>query len=245
MQPVSPNVDYRRWAIFLAAAFAAAAALFYLLPATDIAFSRLFFDGTAFPIAAEPWARVVRDVVWRLSQVMAGLSLAGIVLALLGVRLLGLPWRRWAFVALLYLLGPGLLVNELLKAHWGRARPADILEFGGAHAYTPPLALADECARNCSFVSGEGSTAVAFAVAVVVLAAPLRKQLGKGWHGFLIGVAAVVAVAGNALRIMSGRHFLSDTVFGAILILAVAVLLHSLLLSPRRGTAETPAGRPS
>ena len=37
-------------------------------------------------------------------------------------------------------------------------------------------------------------------------------------------------VVGLALRVITGRHFLSDTVFAVLLVLALAVGLHRLLL---------------
>ena len=50
------------------------------------------------------------------------------------------------------LLGPGWVVNEALKNHWGRARPEQVSDFGGAQRFTPALQPADQCVKNCSFV---------------------------------------------------------------------------------------------
>ena len=52
-----------------------------------------------------------------------------------------------------------LLVNALLKDHWGRARPNETTLFGGDGAFSGPFVIAGQCARNCSFVSGEGAGA--------------------------------------------------------------------------------------
>ena len=67
-----------------------------------------------------------------------------------------------------FCFGPGLVVNGVLKAFWGRARPSQILEFGGAAQFTPPVQIADQCARNCSFVSGEASGVTMLAIAIGV-----------------------------------------------------------------------------
>ena len=41
-------------------------------------------------------------------------------------------WRRIClFLILVMLLGPGLLVNGVLKEYWGRPRPRNIIPFGG------------------------------------------------------------------------------------------------------------------
>lgn len=42
----------------------------------------------------------------------------------------------------------------------------------------------------------------------------------------------VVAIIGMALRVMMGRHFLSDTIFAALFVSLIAVLLRPLL-APR------------
>ena len=47
--------------------------------------------------------------------------------------------RVFAFIALLMVLGPGLLVNAIFKEYWGRPRPREIVEFGGQRAFVPPL----------------------------------------------------------------------------------------------------------
>ena len=57
-------------------------------------------------------------------------------------------WRRRRpaalFLALSLLLGPGLLVNTLFKDHWGRARPAQIAQFGGSAKFTPAWVVSDQ-----------------------------------------------------------------------------------------------------
>lgn len=44
--------------------------------------------------------------------------------------------KQTAFLALMIALGPGLIVNVMLKDNMGRSRPADIIEFGGTHQYS-------------------------------------------------------------------------------------------------------------
>ena len=64
------------------------------------------------------------------------------------------PWHA-LFVFAVFIIGPGLLGNTLLKDHSGRPRPYQVREFGGSLDYVGPLAFNGTCARNCSFVSGE------------------------------------------------------------------------------------------
>src|SRR5262249_31037149 len=69
----------------------------------------------------------------------------------------GLTTPRIAYLAGTLIVGPGLIVETLLKPHWGRPRPESLLQFGGAVPYAPPLLIAEGCTRNCSFVSGHAA----------------------------------------------------------------------------------------
>jgi len=159
----------------LALALILTGAVFSLWPGLDLWASGLFFCGeSGFCMADVPAIAWVRA---RLRDLMIVVFLAA---------LLALPAALWwrgpgaaatrvlGYVTLLYILGPGILVNGLLKEFWGRARPADIAEFGGTRTFTPPLEIADQCATNCSFVSGEGSGATALAISVWVLTAFIK-----------------------------------------------------------------------
>jgi membrane-associated PAP2 superfamily phosphatase len=215
-----------------------AAAVFSIWPSIDLAASRLFYAGRpAFPAARSDLADLLRKLVWSLSGVVALGSLALWIASLAGRRLLGVPGRVWGFVTLLYVIAPGLIVDVLLKSHWGRARPADIADFGGDRAFTPALMPTDQCADNCSFVSGEGSGAVTLAVAVFVITAALAGRVPARALQVIRILAAILAVTASALRVAAGRHFLSDTVFAVLIVFAVALALHRLLLAPARSAA--------
>ena len=112
------------------------------------------------------------------------------------------------------LTGPLVVANIGLKDHWGRARPRDVIEFGGAKAYTPPFPPSDQCQYNCSFVSGEASSIFITFFAVALLVPVLRREM------VLAGVA-LGALAGLT-RIAQGGHFLSDVVFAGIIMAATA-----------------------
>ena len=71
-------------------------------------------------------------------------------------------------------LGPGLVVNGILKEHWGRARPRDVTQFGGDRRFTPALVIADQCERNCSFSAGHPSAG--FALAALAYASISRRR---------------------------------------------------------------------
>jgi membrane-associated phospholipid phosphatase len=126
-----------------------------------------------------------------------------------GVALPAPGLRAFAFLALSLALGPGLLVNLLLKDHWHRPRPVQVEAFGGTMPFRPYYRADGACRRNCSFVSGEGSTAV-WCLAPALLAPPPLQTAAV--------LAAVAFSAGTCvLRMAFGGHFLSDVVFAALL----------------------------
>jgi lipid A 4'-phosphatase len=144
---------------------------------------------------------------------------AALAVALVLLRRKILTVRDVAFIALCFLLGPGLLVNGVLKEHYGRARPMQVGQFGGSAHFTSALTPAHECRHNCSFVAGDpsvGFTLIAFALL------------------FPRGRAALTAVALSAgaglglMRIAQGGHFLSDVLFSAVVCITAALALFSL-----------------
>ena len=112
------------------------------------------------------------------------------------------------------------MVNGILKAYWGRARPADTDVFGGALPFSPPWEIAGNCADNCSFVSGEaaGVTCLAIILGVVL------------WHNVadkrsLVLLLATLVIVGAGMRVMKGRHYLSDVVWSVLLMVTLAQFL--------------------
>ncbi len=204
-----------------------AAALFSLFPGLDLAVSRAaYVGGGRFLLTDAPFALAVNAatpwVVWLTAAAIVGI---GASVALRRRPLLGLDLRRVLFLVLSFAVGPGLVVNGLLKAHWGRARPNEIVEFGGGAAFTPALVPADQCASNCSFVSGD--VAVAFAYVAFALLLPAR------WRPGGLAAAGLLGVGIAALRVLQGAHFLSDVVFAALFTLFPMALFAWLLL-PRK-----------
>jgi lipid A 4'-phosphatase len=122
-------------------------------------------------------------------------------------------WRRWAacrmplaFLALAIAIGPGAVVNGGFKDNWQRARPYQVVEFGGTQQFTRATVMTDQCDNNCSFVSGH--VACGFFLMSLMLVHPNRQ---KAWAatgaltGLLIGFA----------RISDSAHWLSDVLWAA------------------------------
>ena len=130
------------------------------------------------------------------------------------------PWRKKAiFILLLLALGPGLVVNVLLKGELGRPRPRQIVEFGGEHQFT-------QCwqpgagGSNSSFPSGHAAIAF-FLMAPWFVLRDGKKRYAKAFliTGLLFGTLVGIA------RILQGGHFVSDVLWsGGILYLAGSLL---------------------
>lgn len=217
----------------LLAVFAVAALLFMLNPGLDITVSSLFYTKTdGFWLGNESLPSAYRNTFNIMSMSLAVLSLILWIVCYWRGPILGIRDRVWGFITLLYILGPGLLVNGLLKSQVGRARPADVAEFGGENSFTPAFQLADQCQNNCSFVSGEGSSATAFFISLLALSPFVTNKPARY---LLVTVGFAAALIAASLRVMKGRHFLSDTIFSMLFVSAVAVLLSWLLLRRETG----------
>ncbi len=201
--------------------------LLVVFPGIDLTVSSWFWDPVRHVFVGRTWGPaewVRRDMPpWLLGAAayVAVLWLAG---EAMGQVFLGISRRVALYLLGSLALGPGLVVNSILKDHWGRPRPSTILEFGGSHAYVAPMAITDGCARNCSFPSGHA--ALGFWLVAVALLAPPR------WRPWAIGAAAVAGALVGLVRIAQGGHFLSDVVFSAIITISISLWLHRLILAP-------------
>jgi lipid A 4'-phosphatase len=211
----------------------AVAAAFAFAPGIDLAAAALFYrEGAGFHLAHSAYARawyvgipLVRT--WLVAPAIAVLLATWLVRRRLPF---GIAPRALALFLLTLVLGWGLLVNEALKNHVGRARPDEVTRFGGAHDFTPAFVPAHECERNCSFVSGHA----AFVFAGFALALVARRR-----RAATLLVALLGALAGLG-RMLQGAHFLSDVVFAGVFMYAVAWGLHRLLY--RRNRREVARG---
>lgn len=215
----------------------ALSAYFVALPGVDLAVSALFHSPDGFALSHDPALKVLR----RSSSWVMGLMLLGLTATIAGglvrrPRRLALPVRRAMVLIAGLALGSGLVVNGLLKAQWGRARPIQIDAFGGEAAFTGAWRMSDQCLSNCSFVSGEGSSA-AWMVAAVALMTP---PAARAW---LLPLAIAYGWALSLNRIAFGGHFLSDVLLSWALTALVLALLHRLALTCPKATRRTRRAR--
>lgn len=198
------------------------AAGFVAFAGIDLWFTGLFWNGTeGFFLRDAWWVRVSYRIIPILVFTVVGAALTGLIVNTVRRRPLG-PLRSRVFLYLIAVvaIGPGLVVNVVFKDHWGRARPRDVVEFGGAKTFTPAFVISDQCPKNCSFVAGHPS--MAFAMVALALMAARRR---RAW---LIALAIALGTVVGFGRIVQGGHFLSDVVFSGIFTVAVAVGLYRL-----------------
>ena len=161
-----------------------------------------------------------------------------VVMMIVAVSALFLWLSRHRYSATLLLIATfgGILLNNLLKAGFGRPRPA-VFEWG-SHAL------------SSSFPSGHAMSAAVVYGTVAYLAARLQK---KHWHRVLTMVAAVLIILSiAATRLYLGVHYPSDVIAGILIGLAwagfcmatlEAIQVYARRRAPRVLKDEQPAQR--
>jgi len=191
----------------------------------DVMVSRSVFD----PALAQPW-KWAWQMPWSLlydygvwpAWILAGgggLCLAADALR----RRFGRLGRAGLFLVLVTSLGPGLLVNLVLKPWYGRPRPRDLAEFGGAHEFVP--VLTHSRSANCtSFPSGHA--AMAFCLFTPAF---LFRQRSRTATVMFTAIGLLSGTAVGAARILQGAHFVSDVVWSAGVVYITALVLSRAL----------------
>lgn len=206
--------------------------IFGIWPGLDLAVTGYFHEaslpgGRGFAVRQIAWIETLRNLIWNGTLLM---PLAALIL--LGWAL----WRKtsgwfWGYILALFLIGPGLVVNAGFKAYWGRARPSNVLDFGGTAQFTPAWQISDQCVKNCSFVSGEGAGATALTIAVLLILLRYRHRISAPLYR--AGQATAIASLGFVgwQRIATGGHFLSDVLLSALLVTLIAAVLARFMLN--------------
>ena len=222
---MSQNSVYLIWAIAVTAQLQIG---FTSAPSFDVWVSSLFWTADS-GFSANSWetARAFRKATNNFFAAFTVFALAAFVAGLMRRPFFNISTRIWGVICLIFLIGPGLLANGLLKTFWGRARPQYITEFGGDLMFTPPFEIADQCASNCSFVSGEASNAAALLVSFLLLARYIKPPLLRA---VLAAGTIGITVFASVMRIVLGRHFLSDVLFAWMFVILIALVLVRVFL---------------
>ncbi|MBS7536605.1 phosphatase PAP2 family protein [Ancylobacter sonchi] len=194
---------------------------FILFPGIDLAISRQFYvPGIGFPLAHSGLLQDVRMAGSNIPVTVAVVVFAALVLKLLHpLRPCLLPPRFALYFASLYLLGPVLLVNGVLKTFWGRPRPVKVEEFGGSVPFLDAWSLGESFTHR-SFASGEAAT--------IACLLPLALFVPRPWRWRVAAMLGVVVALVSLNRVAFGGHFLSDITVAIALVLTIAVALRQI-----------------
>ncbi|MBX8782502.1 phosphatase PAP2 family protein [Ochrobactrum sp. GRS2] len=176
--------------------------IFMVIPVIDITVSGWFADRAGqFPLHENRFLLTLRDLHRTLPAIIVPALLACLILQ-------GLFNRRWLpaphkllYILSVYAIGAAAIVHGL-KYLVGRARPNEIMEFGGSSFFSPAWQIAKSCQSSCSFPSGESASAMA------MLAIPL--VLGGANRVLLLIITGFAALVFSLNRLVMGAHFLSD-----------------------------------
>ncbi|MBV5325687.1 MAG: phosphatase PAP2 family protein, partial [Rhodospirillaceae bacterium] len=178
-----------------------------------------------FILRNHPLGEFVRKTLPIILFALAGLvAVTGGVSRWRGRAVAGISPRVAIFVVVSLALGPGLVVNTVLKDNWGRPRPSTVTEFGGPHAHVPVLIPSDQCSDNCSFPSGHAALGFWVLAFALVAPPPWRRPAIFGALGF----GALV----GAVRIAQGGHFLSDVISSGVIVGYLTRWLYVWMVAP-------------
>lgn len=199
------------------------AALFHYYPTLDIQVSSLFYDAATnqFPYHQHWFFYAVEKGVYWLEYTCLALPLISLLQIQFKKKpLLPLSRVRLAFLIVALIAGPGILVHQGFKDHFGRARPTETITFGGTHDFTLPFVVSE--ADSSSFISGHAAMGYYLAAYAFVVSRKRRNMVYAG------GIAAGIFT--GLCRVIQGRHFLSDIVFSGFVMLIFFHFLSWLML---------------
>lgn len=193
----------------------------------DLSLSRRFYNDGQFVWQDNAVAKVMGKGI---PEVLVGVAVVIFLLWLAGKishkDYFGINTKVMLLTSGTMFLGPILIINGIFKSFWGRARPRDVVQFGGDKLFTPPLEISDQCQWDCSFMSGH--TAVAFWTLSLALLAP------KKYRSLAISAVLVFGAAMAVVRIGQGAHFFSDVLFSALVNIALVLWMYKRLFEKTR-----------
>ena len=197
------------------------ATILLALTNADLSISSLFYQSNGWPTGnLPPWRQLYLFGIFP-AYILAGTALGLYLADFSGLRKSAFK-NSAAYLVVLLLLGPGLLVNTGFKDNWGRERPREITQFGGTNDFYQPWQ--PSAGHGRSFPSGHGASAFYLAMPFFILrrhrprTAALIYAAGM-FYGILMGIA----------RISQGGHYASDILWAWGMVHLTAVALYYLM----------------
>ncbi len=203
------------WLLFLLSSM-----LFIFFPQIDLFVTNLFYDGNTFP-ANGMW--IEEFFYYSVQPLIIAFALASLAIFTYNFftkkSVLNVNAKVVLYLLLVLGLAPGLIVNATLKENWGRARPAETLNFGGTKEFTPAFIPSNQ--GGYSFSSGHA--AAAFSLLGFALLAKKRRNF---WIALTLAYGVFVSVA----RVSSGGHFFSDVVTSFFIVTLFTLSIYGFLM---------------
>lgn len=204
--------------------FLAVSIFLALYPFADIAFSKLFYHGNAQFLIKHYLTGDEYFYEYLIRRLL--LPLIVVLLLFFPIVVCFFPYLKNKFkvfyfnkVDILYVWISAFLmsivVNNILKDNWGRARPNDITVFDGDKEFTSWVQHSSACSDNCSFVSGDAS--VGFFIASFYYITNNKKFLYA---------SIVCGLFFGLFRIGAGAHYLSDILMSFVVINLGLKIIH-------------------
>lgn len=213
------NRSYLNVKLYIWFSFTVLSLLFVFFPSIDLYAANFFYDGTSFPMTGTLYERFFFQSVRAVTAFMIIVYLIIIIHYIFTKRtIFNLNKKVLLYIFLVLSIAPGLIVNSVLKEHMGRARPVDIVQFGGNKEFTPAFIPSNQGGN--SFTSGHA--AAAFSMTGFALLATRRRKM---WMGIALSYGVAVIIA----RMGAGGHFLSDNVTSFFIVFISTHILYKLI----------------
>lgn len=205
----------------------AMAAITPFTPALDLAASRYFFHSPQ-GFTSNAFFTFLFKYGFYPANITA--LAAGVVLILSFFFSTCKTWRKPALVLVLTMvIGSGAIVHAILKDHWGRPRPKQVIEFGGSQPFRPYYKpnFFNKPEPSKSFSCGHCSVGFYF-FALAFVGRRLNSNL-LFWTGLFL--ALTLGILLSLTRIVQGGHFFSDTLVTALIMWLTAYFCDKLVYS--------------
>jgi lipid A 4'-phosphatase len=145
-----------------------------------------------------------------------------------------LPYKKIGlFLAIFFVLGPGLIVNNVFKDHWGRPRPADIVNFGGTETFHQFWEIG-EAGQGKSFTAGHASVGFFLFAPFFIL-----RKSHRNWAIAFLCLGIVFGFFMGAGRMIQGGHFLTDVIWSGVITYITGHILYYIFRLDRDDSLKT------
>lgn len=195
-------------------------------PWLDMSIARYFFEEKQF--VTNGWTDALFDFGVIPAQLVTLLAIFFYLLSFVQKY-----WKMWRPACLVLILtmavGEGFLVHAVLKDHWGRPRPKQVVEFGGMQEFRPYYKpnFFNQPEPSKSFVCGHCGMGFFF-LAFVLLGKRYQKKW-LVWFGLIFGLG--VGFTMGISRMAQGGHFLTDVLWSGMVIWLTAIVCDYLVFN--------------